>query len=112
MQPGYAVRASWTMLRHPRQGAERIRGRLDRRKDLRELAALGVPQSDFYHVAEDWRRVLHQAIGMPWPCPEAALFGQAWESAISDLKAAKVPVGLASYGGWSDCDIAQAEAVW
>jgi hypothetical protein len=23
-----------------------------------------------------------------------------------------VPVGQASYGGWSDCDIAQAEAVW
>jgi hypothetical protein len=100
------------MARHPRQGAERIRGRLDRRQDLRELAALGVPQSDFYHVTGDWRGALHEEIGTPWPCPESAWFGKVWESILVDLNAAKVPVGQASYGGWSDCDIAQAEAVW
>jgi Methyltransferase domain len=100
------------MLRHPRDGAERVRGRLDRRHDLRELTALGVPQSDFYKVAKDWRRVMHEAIGVPWPCQEAESFGKVWASTIADLNAAEVPVGLASYGGWSDCDIAQAEAIW
>ena len=112
MRLGYNIRASLTMLRHPRQGAERIRGRMDRRSDLRELAALGIPQSDFYQVAEDWSRLLHEAIDAPWPCPDAAGYAKVWDSTIADLTVAGVRVGLASYAGWSDCDQAQAEAVW
>jgi len=109
---GYDMRASLTMLRHPRQGAERIRGRMDRRRDLHELAALGMSQSDFYKVTEDWSRLLHEAIDAPWPCPDAAWYAKIWDSTISDLTAAGMRVGLASYSGWSDGDQAQAEAVW
>ena len=112
MRPGYTMRASWMMIRHPLQGTERIRGRLDRHRDRRELAALGVPQSEFYRATADWRRVLHEVIGASWPCPDREAFGQVWESIMSTLAAAGLHVGLASYGGWNDGDVAQAEAVW
>lgn len=41
MRVGYTARASAVMMRHPGQGVERIRGRLDRRGDKRALAATG-----------------------------------------------------------------------
>ena len=62
MRFGYAVRASQTMLRHPRQGVERIRGRIDRRRDKRELAALGIAVSDLYGAVSDWEPRLHEAL--------------------------------------------------
>jgi hypothetical protein len=112
MRLGYTARASWTMLRHPLSGIERVRGRLDRHQDRRELTALGVPQSDAYGVAEDWPRLLHEAINAQWPCQETASFGEVWDATISDLTAAGLRVGIASYGGWNDGDRAQAEALW
>jgi methyltransferase family protein len=100
------------MMRSPREGIERIRGRMDRRQDLRELAALGGSQLQHYAVAEDWAPVLHQATGAPWPCQEAERFGEIWDSIVSGLTAAGLRVGRASYGGWNDGDRAQAEAIW
>jgi hypothetical protein len=112
MRLGYTARASWTMLRHPRQGIERVRGRIDRRQDLRALAALGIPQSELYGAVPDVSQQLHEAIGSPWPCETSASFGEVWAEIIAGLTAAGVRVGLASYGRWSDCDRAQAEAIW
>ena len=62
MQLGYTVRASYTMLGHPAQGIERFRGRLDRRRDKRELLALGRPPSEHYAAVSDWSQALHKAI--------------------------------------------------
>jgi Methyltransferase domain len=112
MRLGYTVRASQTMLRHPRQGVERVRGRIDRRRDLRELAALGVPQSELYGALDDVARPLHEAMGVAWPCQAAASFDEVWDEVVTGLSASGVRVGLASYGGWSDCDRAQAQAIW
>ena len=112
MRLGYVMRSSGTMLRSPGEGIERIRGRLDRRRDLRELAALGGPQGEYYAVTEDWASALHEAIGAPWPCQEAERFGEVWDAIIADLTAAGLRVGRASYGGWNDGDRAQAEAIW
>jgi hypothetical protein len=112
MRLGYTARASQTMLRHPLSGIERVRGRIDRHQDRRELAALGAPQSDVYRVAEDWPRLLHEAINAQWPCQEAASFGEVWDATVADLTAAGLRVGIASYGGWNDGDRAQAEALW
>jgi hypothetical protein len=61
---GYAVRASLTMLRHPWQGVERIRGRIDRRRDKRKLSALGVRISDLYEAVADWQPRLHGALAV------------------------------------------------
>jgi predicted O-methyltransferase YrrM len=112
MRPGYTVRASGNMLRHPLRGIERIRGRIDRHQDQRELAAIGIPQSEVYGVADDWQPILHAAINAPWPCEEIEAFSKIWDATISDLTTAGLRVGIASYGGWNDGDRAQAEALW
>src|SRR5882724_13269026 len=112
MRLGYAMRASWTMLRHPFEGIERVRGRIDRRRDVRELAVLGGRQNESYPVAEDLGSVLHEAIGAPWPCREPEQFGKIWDATVSGLATAGLRVGLASYGGWNDGDRAQAGAIW
>jgi SAM-dependent methyltransferase len=112
MRPGYIVRSSWTMMRSPRAGAERIRGRIDRRQDLRELTARGGPQNEHYTVTEDWAPALHEMMGAPWPCPEPERFGAVWDAVVADLTAAGLRVGRASYGGWNDGDRAQAAAIW
>jgi SAM-dependent methyltransferase len=112
MRLGYIVRASYMMLRHPRDGIERIRGRTDRHRDQRELAALGCPQSEHYAVVEDWAPALHKAIDAPWPCQESEQFGKVWNATVSGLAVAGLHVGVASYGGWNDGDLAQARAIW
>ena len=99
-------------MRSPRAGAERIRGRIDRRQDLRELAALGGPQAEHYPVTEDWAPALHEIIGVPWPCPEPERFDEVWDAVVADLTAAGLRVGRASYGGWNDGDRAHAAAIW
>jgi SAM-dependent methyltransferase len=112
MNLGYTVRASQVMLRHPVQGIERVRGRIDRRGDLRELAALGAPVSDFYGAVEDWAPRLHALLDLPWPCPAVAAFEKVWDEIVVDLTGAGVRVGIRSYAGWNDGDRAFAEAIW
>ena len=112
MQLGFTIRASYMMLRHPGEGIERVRGRIDTRQDKRELMALGRPQSEHYAVVEDWAPILHKAIGAPWPCQESDQFGKVWDATVSGLIEAGLRVGLASYRGWNDGDRAQAEAIW
>ena len=112
MRLGYTLRASQAIVSHPRSGIERIRGRIDRHQDHRELARAGFPQKDVYDVTADWRPLLHRAIDAPWPCPETESFDKLWDATIADLRAAGLRVGIASYGGWNDGDRAQAEALW
>jgi hypothetical protein len=112
LRVGYTIRASSSILRHPTQGIERIRGRRDRHQDQREKAALGVSMSSFYGATADWRDRLHAALDVPFPCPAAAPFDELWEKMTDDLTAAGLRVGLASYGGWNDGDRAFSEAIW
>jgi predicted O-methyltransferase YrrM len=112
MRVGYTVRASGEMIRHPARGVERIRGRMDRRGDRRALAAAAVSATVLYEVSEDWAERLHQALGVPWPCPEAASFGQVWDQMVAGLTAAGVRLGIRSYGGWNDGDRTLTEAIW
>ena len=109
---GYTVRASRSMVVHPLQGVERVRGRMDRRQDKRQLEALRVPSSDLYGAVTDWAARLHAALELPWPCQAATSFDQVWDSIIADLTDAGVRVGMFSYGGWNDSDRAFAEAIW
>jgi Methyltransferase domain len=112
MQLGYTVRASTVMVRHPAQGIERIRGRLDRHNDKQELLALGMPANEYYGAAEDWAQRLHAALKLPWPCDVAASFGVVWDRVLAELNEAGIRVGVRSYGGWNDGDAAFAEAIW
>jgi len=108
----FTVRAACMVLRHPYEGIERVRGRIDTREDKRELMALSRPQSENYAVVEDWAPILHKAIHAPWPCQEPEQFGRVWDATVLGLTAAGLRVGLASYRGWNDGDRAQAEAIW
>jgi SAM-dependent methyltransferase len=112
MRLGYTVRASRTMLRHPRQGVERVRGRIDRHRDNREWRVLGIPAGDAYGATTDWGHRLHAALGLPWPCPAGESFGNVWDGLVAELTASGVRVGMRSYGGWNDGDRAFAEAIW
>jgi methyltransferase family protein len=112
MRLAFTVRASYMMLRHPREGIERVRGRIDTHEDKRELMALGRPQSEHYAAVEDWAPILHKGIDAPWPCPESKQFDRVWDATVSGLTAAGLRVGLASYRGWNDGDRAEAEAIW
>jgi SAM-dependent methyltransferase len=112
MRLGYTIRSTRVMVRHPVQGVERIRGRMDRHDDLRQLGALPVSASDFYEAAEDWDERLHAALDLPWPCEAARSFDQVWDGIVADLTRAGVRVGVQSYGGWNDGDKAFAQAIW
>ncbi len=112
MNLGYTIRASQVMVRHPVQGVERVRGRIDRRRDLRDLAGLGTSVSDFYGAVADWAPRLHALLDLPWPCPAVADFERVWDGIVADLSSAGVRVGIRSYGGWNDGDKAFAEAIW
>jgi Methyltransferase domain len=112
MRTGYFVRASRSMVLHPGQGIERVRGRIDRHQDTRQKESLGISIGDFYGALADWGPPLHMALGARWPCPAAAAFDGLWEEMIADLTASGLRVGLASYGGWNDGDRAFAGAIW
>jgi len=91
---------------------ERVRGRMDRRQDKRQLAALRVPASDMYGAVTDWAARLHAALELPWPCQAATSFDRVWDGVVADLTDAGVRVGMFSYGGWNDSDRAFAGAIW
>jgi hypothetical protein len=112
MRIGYTVRASRSMLLHPMQGVERVRGRMDRHQDQREKEALGAPMAEVYQAVADWAAPLHEALGVPWPCPAAEAFGPLWDDLVAGLTDSGVDVGLASYGGWNDGDRTFAAAIW
>lgn len=61
MRLGFTVRASYRLLRNPREGVDRVRGRIDTRRDKRELTTLRRPLSEHYAVVEDWAPVLHKS---------------------------------------------------
>jgi len=112
MQVGYTARASAVMMRHPKQGLERVRGRWDRHEDKRALAATGLSASGLYGAVEDWAQRLHAALEVPWPCQAVEAFGHVWDRIVTDLTEAGARVGIASYGGWNDGDRAFGEAIW
>ena len=71
---GYVGRAGGSMLRDPRAGLERIRGRLDRRGDRRAWRELGLSQDELYRPEPEWSRWLHALLGVRWPCEERPRF--------------------------------------
>jgi len=112
MTLGYKLRAAHSMISHPRQGLERLRGRRDRRRDLRQLTRLTSTVSELYETVADWSLHLHKALGQPWPCQEADGFEQVWTRTVTELRTVGMRVGMLSYGGWNDGDRAFAEAIW
>ncbi|HEX2506215.1 MAG TPA: class I SAM-dependent methyltransferase [Gaiellaceae bacterium] len=109
---GYVGRAGTSMLRDPWAGLERVRGRIDRRRDRRAWRELGSSREDVYAPDPSWSRSLHALLGAGWPCDAMARFHAVWKETVGSLAAAGLSVGLATYGGWNDADPAMSEGIW
>ena len=114
MRLGYTMRAWHSMLHHPGQGVERIRGRIDRHPDRRQKKSLGASDGRFLRcgsgLASTPARGARGAIAV---CRRLRHSDDLWDDMIADLLTASgLRVGLASYGGWNDGDRAFAEAIW
>lgn len=112
VEPGYAVRSSLSMMRHPCQGIERLRGRIDRRRDLRQLAEAGIPATQIYETVSSWASLMHTSLGLAWPCDAASDFQDRWHTLVDEVTATGARFGRGSYAGWSDGDVDFAGAIW
>lgn len=101
----YAVRASLAIAHDPFEGVERT---VERLVEWRENAA----QHWSYRPALDAEARLHDLLGLPWPCPEAAAFAEVWEDALADLRDRGLAIGRGAFGGWDDGDPGLARTAW
>jgi Methyltransferase domain len=106
----YVVRAARTVLWHPREGAGRVRGRLDRRMDKRGIRAAGGAAAAYAPV-DEWAPALDGLLGHAAPDADQT-FDLEWRSMVQDLTGMGLRVGRASYGGWNDGDVSFAGACW
>jgi hypothetical protein len=97
------------MARDPRAAAERIRGRLDRRRDLRALEASGLSSDELYPIDRDWLAGLHEALGQAWPCPCEAEAEALYGEIMADFRARGFPE---HYDGWCDGGNSFTKAAW
>ncbi len=101
----YAAQAACAIARNPYDGTERARERLAERQDLRTA----LPP---YEATPDWEARLHEQLGAPWPCPEAAGFDAVWRAAAALLRERGLAMGKGAFGGWDDGDPSFARAAW
>ena len=108
-QVGFFFRVSGVMVRDPFAAVERVRGRLDRRRDAAALEATGLSVDDLYPIDVEWQRGLHHALGCPWPCHcESAA-----RSLYSEIMAGFAALGLPDrYQGWCDGSAEFTLAAW
>jgi predicted O-methyltransferase YrrM len=102
---GHLRRTARAVARHPRHGLQ------DTWEDLRALRDRPAPALEGA-PAPLWGRRLHELLGAPWPCPQAAAFEAVWEEIQSTLQEAGLRSGRGAYGGWDDGDPGLARAVW
>jgi hypothetical protein len=67
---------------------------------------------DLYQAEDGWDRRVHELLGVPWPCPEAAGFAALWPQVTRELEAKGIRVGPETLQGWNDGDAGLARAIW
>ena len=65
-----------------------------------------------YEANLNWEQQLHEALGIPWPCDEAAEFLDLWQEVISELEAKGIKAGPESFQWWNDGDAGLVRAIW
>jgi hypothetical protein len=65
-----------------------------------------------YDCEPDWERQLHERIGAPFPCGEAAEFTDLWAKIAALLVGKGYRFGPESYFSWNDGDAALVRAIW
>ena len=65
-----------------------------------------------YVVESDWEYRLHAQLGLPWPCPICAEFGEIWSRIVASLAEGGLRVGPTTFGPWNDGDAGLVRAIW
>jgi hypothetical protein len=102
----WAAGALRITLREPADGLDRARTR------LRRLTRGHRPQPRMYVPAREWHELLHERLGVSWPCAVTPEFDELWKAIVERVQARGVSLGRGTYGGWDDADPALARAVW
>jgi len=105
----YVVRGAVVMGRDPGGGLERVRGRLDRRRDGKALRMLGRPLDDIYPIDQAWLGHLHEAMGWPWPCPGLARASELYGEVMASFARLGLP---RRHAGWCDGGQAFTATAW
>ncbi|MEA2213023.1 MAG: hypothetical protein QOF83_2971 [Solirubrobacteraceae bacterium] len=103
--PRYVGQVVRALARNPVESIERVREKFAERED-RDGAW---PE---YDPLPDAEQRLHEALGMPWPCPEHGAFASLWERLTRPLTERGLAVGRGAFGGWDDGDPALVRAAW
>lgn len=97
------------MARDPGAAVERIRGRIDRRRDKREFDAVGRSVDDLYPIDGTWLSSLHVALGAPTTCQCDAEADALYDEIMASFAAKGLPE---RYAGWCDGGRAFTRAAW
>src|ERR1700748_2111394 len=65
-----------------------------------------------YDEADNWEPVVHEILGAPWPCPEAARFLDLGSEMVARLTSGGMSLGRGAFAGWGDGDPGLARGVW
>jgi predicted O-methyltransferase YrrM len=104
----YVARALRSARSNPADAVQKVAEKAARRweKTVRK-GRLPANQSD-----PEWERRLHELLGAPWPCPEAAAFSSVWAEARATMADHGLRVGRQNYGADDDADPGLARALW
>ena len=80
--------------------------RVHERRERRRRAACP------YKPVPDWDRLVHERLGVPWPCRDCEEFGKLWSEVVRSLTAIGLRVGPMGFGSWNDGDAGFVRAVW
>lgn len=65
-----------------------------------------------YHSEGNWERLLHDALGVPWPCESDAEFWSLWSEVTRELESKGIQAGPMSFLSWNDGDAALVRSIW
>ena len=100
----YLGRAASILATHPREGLERLRGRM---AILVDDSLRRASRAAKYEPVSDWLPRLHRAVYVEWPCAVVREFEEAWTEMVASLSARGLPGGRGH-----DADRALAQAIW
>lgn len=88
---------------------ERVRGRLDRRRDAHDFDAIGLSTDDLYPIDHEWLGNLHGALGVSAACRCDGEAARLYEAIMAEFAARGLPE---RYDGWCDGGRAFTRAAW
>jgi hypothetical protein len=65
-----------------------------------------------YETNENWEQMLHDFLGVPWPCKWSSDFWHLWPKVMGELDAKGIRAGPESFQCWNDGDAGFVRALW